>query len=44
MKFPIAGIDLRPTVANGIDICVWMAGNYVAESALCWRVLEATPE
>ncbi|ELZ04519.1 hypothetical protein [Natrialba aegyptia] len=38
VKFPIAGIDLRQTDANGIDICVWMTGNYVAESALSWRV------
>ncbi|WP_253738723.1 GtrA family protein [Halohasta salina] len=35
---PIAGVDLWPTVANGIGICVGMTFNYVAESLVTWDV------
>ena len=38
IALPIAGIDLWPTVANGIGICVGMVFNYVAESLVTWDV------
>lgn len=39
VELRIVGVDLWPTVANGIGICVGMVFNYVAESVLTWRVI-----
>jgi len=37
-SLPLAGLELWPTVANGIGIGVGMVFNYVAESLFTWRV------
>lgn len=37
---PVFGVDLWPTVANGVGIVVGMSINYVAESLFTWRVLD----
>jgi len=37
-SLPLAGLELWPTVANGIGIGLGMVFNYVAESLFTWRV------
>jgi putative flippase GtrA len=34
----VAGVNLWPTLANGVGIGVGMTLNYVAESLFTWRV------
>ena len=34
----VLGVDLWPTVANGVGIAVGMVINYVAESLFTWRI------
>ena len=38
MSVPVAGVDLWPTIANGIGIGIGLGINYVAESLFTWRV------
>ncbi len=38
VSVPVAGVDLWPTIANGIGIGAGLGINYVAESLFTWRV------
>jgi len=38
VSVPVAGVDLWPTLANGIGIGAGLGINYVAESLFTWRV------
>jgi putative flippase GtrA len=38
MVLLVAGVDLWPTIANGVGIGVGMTLNYIAESLFTWRV------
>jgi len=38
VSVPVAGVDLWPTLANGIGIGAALGINYVAESLFTWRV------